>query len=120
MSLWKTGQCRVAGAVEKRVFQTRWFRRQTVLEPSPRSATSRSIHSEQGGSVVKQLRGKRALVTGAASGIGRAIALSLAAEGVHLWLLDIDEAGLAVVATEAERRGVTAITTKCDLSRPEE
>ncbi len=103
-----------------RVFQACWFRRQTVLEPLPRSATSRSIHNEQGGSGVKQLRGKRALVTGAASGIGRAIALSLAAEGVHLWLLDIDEAGLAVVATEAERRGVTAVTTKCDLSRPAE
>src|SRR3990172_6212947 len=98
MPLRKTGQCRVAGVAAKHAFPPRWFRRQTVLEPSLRSATSRSIHSEQGGSVVKQLRGKRALVTGAASGIGRAIALSLAAEGVHLWLLDIDGAGLAVVA----------------------
>ena len=36
---------------------------------------------------MKQLRGRRALITGAASGLGRQIALALAAEGVHLWLL---------------------------------
>ena len=34
-------------------------------------------------------------MTGAASGIGRAIALRLAAEGVNLFLVDIDEVGLA-------------------------
>ncbi len=40
---------------------------------------------------MKVLRGKRALVTGAASGIGRSIALALAREGVDLYLVDIDD-----------------------------
>jgi 3-oxoacyl-[acyl-carrier protein] reductase len=43
--------------------------------------------------------GKRALVTGAAQGIGRAIALGLQQAGASLTLVDIDEAGLAASAT---------------------
>ncbi|MBB1473205.1 SDR family oxidoreductase [Luteimonas sp. MC1782] len=40
-----------------------------------------------------ELQGKAAIVTGAASGIGRAIALALSREGAHLVLADIDAAG---------------------------
>ena len=43
---------------------------------------------------MKDLKDKRCLLTGAASGIGRAMALELAREGVHLYLLDVDLAGL--------------------------
>ncbi len=51
---------------------------------------------------MKDLRGKRCLVTGAASGIGRATAFALQAEGARLVLTDIDEPGLdAVVAALA-------------------
>ncbi len=39
---------------------------------------------------MKTIRGKTALVTGAASGIGRAIAAELAREGANLFLLDVD------------------------------
>ena len=46
------------------------------------------------------LNGKTALVTGAASGIGRALALELAARGCDLALADRDEAGLQAVAAE--------------------
>ena len=46
-----------------------------------------------------QLRGRTALVTGAASGIGRAIAVSLARRGSHVALADIDEEGLAQTAS---------------------
>ena len=51
--------------------------------------------------VMKILRGKKALVTGAASGIGRSIALALAREGVDLYLVDIDDVKIDAVACDA-------------------
>jgi short-subunit dehydrogenase len=56
------------------------------------------------------IRGAAAAVTGAASGIGRALALELAARGCDLALADRDEAGLAAVASEIARTGTTKIT----------
>jgi NAD(P)-dependent dehydrogenase (short-subunit alcohol dehydrogenase family) len=49
---------------------------------------------------VLKLRGRTAVVTGAAGGIGRAIAISLARRGCHLALADIDGAALAHTADE--------------------
>ena len=69
---------------------------------------------------MKNLNGKRALITGAASGIGRGIALALAAEGVDVWLVDIDAAGLKCMAAAIVPLGVTAMTSECDVSRPAE
>jgi short-subunit dehydrogenase len=65
---------------------------------------------------MKVIRGRKALVTGAASGIGRAIALALAEEGADLCLLDIDEGKLRATAREAEGRGVAVVTRACDLT----
>ncbi len=65
---------------------------------------------------MKSFRGKRALVTGAASGIGREIALRLALEGADLWLLDIDLDGLQDVVRDARVCGVQAVARRCDLS----
>lgn len=48
----------------------------------------------------RPLKGKRALVTGGASGIGAAVARSLAARGAHVVVADVDEAGAVAVASE--------------------
>ena len=64
------------------------------------------------------IRGKKALVTGAASGIGRAIALALAREGADLFLVDIDEPRLLNSARDAEALGSKVLTEVCDLSKP--
>jgi 3-oxoacyl-[acyl-carrier protein] reductase len=69
---------------------------------------------------MRVLRGKKALVTGAAHGIGRAIAIALAKEGVGLWLLDIDTAKLSATAAEARAHGVEAVEWVCDLANPSE
>ncbi len=50
--------------------------------------------------MVLKLKGRTAVVTGAAGGIGRAIAVSLARRGCHLALADIDDAALAHTAAE--------------------
>jgi short-subunit dehydrogenase len=62
------------------------------------------------------VRGRVAVVTGAAGGIGRATALALAARGCHLALADIDGAGLADVARAAEALGVRASVHALDVA----
>jgi NAD(P)-dependent dehydrogenase (short-subunit alcohol dehydrogenase family) len=54
---------------------------------------------------VKSLGGKRCLITGAASGIGRATAFAAAARGAELFLTDIDGAGLQAAAAELRAAG---------------
>ncbi len=56
---------------------------------------------------MQRLEGKRAIVTGAGSGIGRSIALRLASEGARVVLADVDEAAAENVATEI--KGATLV-----------
>lgn len=64
---------------------------------------------------MKDFQDKVAVVTGAGSGIGRALALQLAAEGARVALSDWDAAGLAETAALLESRGTTAHTTVLDV-----
>jgi NAD(P)-dependent dehydrogenase (short-subunit alcohol dehydrogenase family) len=58
---------------------------------------------------IKSFHGKRCLVTGAASGIGRATALATAARGAELVLTDIDAEGLASAEREIAAAGGTVL-----------
>ncbi|HEY5526835.1 MAG TPA: SDR family NAD(P)-dependent oxidoreductase [Candidatus Anoxymicrobiaceae bacterium] len=64
--------------------------------------------------------GKLVLVTGAASGIGRATALAFSAEGARLALVDIDTDGLEKVAREIGSRGGEATSYVVDLRDDEQ
>jgi NAD(P)-dependent dehydrogenase (short-subunit alcohol dehydrogenase family) len=66
-----------------------------------------------------QLQGKTAVVTGAASGMGRSFALRFAKAGMNAALADIDEVGLADVAAEVRALNVKAITTVTDVRKLE-
>lgn len=63
-----------------------------------------------------QLEGKIAVVSGAATGIGRAIALRLAREGCDLGILDINEEGAQETATLVEDAGRRCHVIKTDVS----
>jgi NAD(P)-dependent dehydrogenase (short-subunit alcohol dehydrogenase family) len=62
------------------------------------------------------LVGKRAIVTAAASGIGKAIAQALLGAGARVHICDIDEEALARFAAEAPGLG----TTRADVAKPQE
>jgi short-subunit dehydrogenase len=65
------------------------------------------------------IRGAAAAVTGAASGIGRALALELAARGCELALADRDEAGLQSIAAEIAKAHARKVTVhRIDVSEP--
>lgn len=66
------------------------------------------------------LHGKIALVTGAAQGLGKAIALALAAQGASLVVCDIQDDALAATAKEIEALGVDCLAVYCDVSSSEQ
>jgi dehydrogenase/reductase SDR family member 7B len=60
--------------------------------------------------------GKTIWITGASSGIGRAVALQLSKENTHLILSDINETGLKEVAVACEKNKCTTLVVPMDLS----
>ena len=64
--------------------------------------------------------GKVALLTGAASGIGRATALRLAGEGASVFAVDVDSAGLETLAKEITAAGGTVVTRTGSIAERDE
>lgn len=66
-----------------------------------------------------RLAGRVALVTGAASGIGRAVARAFAAEGAAVHVTDVQADALAAVIESFRADGLTALPSVADISVPE-
>jgi len=69
---------------------------------------------------MKLLEKKVAIVTGAGSGIGKAISLLYAAEGAKIVVSDIDEKGGNETVSEIKANGSEAIFVKADTSKPDD
>ena len=67
-----------------------------------------------------RLNGKRAIITGAANGIGRASAILFAREGANLVLADVNETGLQQAEEEIKKIGGNVIIRKTDVSSEDE
>ena len=65
---------------------------------------------------MRGLKGKTAIVTGAGSGIGRAIALRLGAEGITVGVFDINPSGAAETVSAIEAAGGQAVGAICDIT----
>jgi NAD(P)-dependent dehydrogenase (short-subunit alcohol dehydrogenase family) len=66
---------------------------------------------------VQSLKGKVAVVTGAGSGIGKALALRFADEGANVVLADVQEDALISAVAEVRDRGVEALEVLTDVSQ---
>lgn len=69
---------------------------------------------------MNRLEGKVVAVTGAAGGLGRAMALAFAAEGMHVALADVDEKGLEASLEDIVSRNCKAFSMRVDVSKAAE
>lgn len=66
---------------------------------------------------LRRFDGKNILITGAASGIGRASAIRFAEEGGNVALLDVNMDGVAQTGAECQKFGGKVVTFPCDVSK---
>ena len=69
---------------------------------------------------MKEFKGKVAVITGAASGIGRGIAERCVSAGMRVVLADVDEASLTKTETELKTAGGTVLCIRTDVSKRSE
>jgi NAD(P)-dependent dehydrogenase (short-subunit alcohol dehydrogenase family) len=69
---------------------------------------------------MEEFRDKVAVVTGAASGIGRGLAERFAAEGMKVVLADVEQSALDQADAEMRERGATVLPVRTDVSKPEQ
>src|SRR4030088_592127 len=79
-----------------------------------------SMNSEKDNRTSGRLNGKIAIVTGSATGIGKATAMLFAGEGARVVVSDIDEAPAREVVDAIVAQGGEAIFVKADVSNPED
>lgn len=65
---------------------------------------------------MKELQGRVAAVTGAGSGIGRALAVELSRRGCHVAISDVDDVGLAATVATCEGHGVKVSSQHVDVA----
>jgi NAD(P)-dependent dehydrogenase (short-subunit alcohol dehydrogenase family) len=69
---------------------------------------------------MQEFKGRVAVVTGAASGMGLAFATRFAEEGMNVVLADIDAEPLAMAEAELRNKGVAVMAQRLDVARPEQ
>src|SRR5438094_3650258 len=92
-----------------------WRRSSGRFSKTRRSASGTTSRGRRSGGRV-ELRGRTTVVTGGASGIGRALTLRFAREGANVVVADVDEPGKAAVAGEAQALGVKALAVRTDVT----